>query len=97
MSPRLFKPRQDITLEAWHIPNMPVDAPGMYEQIHEIIEWCGGRYCTRGANPAVIVLHTDEGEVFARLGDWIVKGSTGMFFVRDNKTFTALYEPVMRS
>lgn len=45
-------------------------------------------------NNSVIVIQTLEGEMTARLGDWVIKGVKGEFYPCKPDIFQATYEPV---
>ncbi|MBF6298252.1 hypothetical protein IU459_11940 [Nocardia amamiensis] len=55
-----------------------------------IAEWCGG---SNELAPNLIQFRDGSGPVTAVLGDWIVRGVTGTFFVRRPHDFDETYEP----
>ena len=63
----------------------------------DVAAWCGSY--VRHPNvlfdrEAVIPIHTMEGEMIARLGDWIIKGVKGEFYPCKPDIFEATYERV---
>ena len=74
-----------------------------FEGIHEIIEWvnsCNTRFdpmnsltWTISSYYGEIRILTEEGEMTARKGDWIIKGIAGEFYPCKSDIFAATYEP----
>lgn len=54
-----------------------------------IAEWCGGIVGEQG-----IVIPTLEGDMTAKIGDWVVKGVQGEFYPVKDDIFTATYDEV---
>jgi hypothetical protein len=63
---------------------------------HDVAEWCNGKL--RGtmlpAEQRVIQIYTLEGEMEARVGDWIIKGVKGEFYPCKPDIFKMTYEEV---
>ena len=70
------------------------------ENRHAILEWAKGDVTSRKIRssldntkwPIALAIETIEGEVFASLGDWIVKGIEGEFYPCKDSIFRAKYE-----
>jgi hypothetical protein len=61
----------------------------------EILDFIGGHGCYRsGGVPEGIFIFTLEGEHFANVGDWIIKGIKGEFYPCKPDIFEKTYEPV---
>ena len=58
--------------------------------------WCGGSIRGTRLIPEdrLLQIYTPEGEMNARVGDWIIKGVNGEFFVCRPGVFEATYEEV---
>jgi hypothetical protein len=60
-----------------------------------IIEWLGYDIHSDFTKPdAPIIIPTLEGDVIARLGDWVIKGVKGEVYPCKPDVFAATYEPV---
>jgi hypothetical protein len=61
--------------------------------IARVAEWCGGKHVgTRlPAEQQAILINTNNGEVEATVGTWVVKGLND-FYPCDDKTFSESYE-----
>jgi hypothetical protein len=69
----------------------------------EAMQWTGSNWdeigdfmehsCTMTVNDA-FVIPTLEGELYASVGDWIIKGIKGEFYPCEPDIFAATYEPV---
>lgn len=46
-----------------------------------------------GSNGDAITIHTLEGDVFARPGDWVIRGIAGEFYPCKPEIFAETYEP----
>ena len=65
------------------------------ENILSVIDWCkGDAAIQRTEKDRCIVIHTREGSMRADLGDWIIKGVKGEFYLYKPDIFEATYEPV---
>lgn len=71
------------------------------ENIRELATWCGGKAQSEEGRPPEgdsvhvhILIPTLEGDMFATLGDWIIKGVAGEFYPCKPDIFEATYEPV---
>lgn len=62
-----------------------------------IIEWSGGDGETIEPAGRVLLIHTLEGVMTAKLGDWIIKGVSSEFYPIKPEIFEATYEPVVAS
>lgn len=56
-----------------------------------IAEWCGG---SNEREPEAVDVPSPRGRMTARIGDYVIKGVTGEFFVCAANAFTATYEAV---
>ena len=56
-----------------------------------IAEWCGG---SNERDPEAVDFPSPRGPATAHLGDYVIKGVTGEFFVCNAGAFTATYEAV---
>lgn len=65
-----------------------------HDHMDALIDWING--CGRSAthDGRDIYIQTDEGEMLARVGDWIIRGVEGEFYPCKNSIFEATYEPV---
>ena len=59
----------------------------------ELAAWCGGSIGGTYREPRILV-PTLEGDLTARVGDWIVKGPHGEFWPVKGAIFAETYEPV---
>ncbi len=57
--------------------------------VREVMNFMGGAITHKGGD---IIIHTLEGEMRARPGDWIIKGVQGEFYPCKNDIFEATYE-----
>lgn len=68
----------------------------LHEQ-YDLAEWCLGKL--RGtllpSNQRVIQINTMEGEMEARVGDWIIKGVAGEFYPCKPDIFAQTYEAAL--
>lgn len=65
------------------------------ENITEIEVWSGQRVPDSSMGfPACLVIHTLEGDMTARPGDWIIRGVNGEFYPCKPDIFEATYEAV---
>lgn len=83
--------KKPVVIQALHYPAMPIDAPGMVEQQAEIIQWCGGRRA--GGAYELIAIDTLEGTMYAKPGDWVIRGVAGEFYPCRDDIFRQTYEP----
>lgn len=58
-------------------------------EAEQVAEWCGGQQTDDGC-----IVHTPEGDMLARYGDWIIKGVKNEFYPCKPDIFRATYEPV---
>ena len=58
-----------------------------------LLEWCGGRAFEDASDGWCILIDTLEGQMKARVGDWIIKGVQGEFYPCKPGIFAATYEP----
>lgn len=96
MGPGLYR-KKPVTIEAWQYPSMPIDAPGMQEQVDAIVAWCGGRQTNSAYSKVNIAIDTLEGTMYARPGWWIIKGVEGEFYACKPEIFSATYEQVNKA
>lgn len=61
-----------------------------------VADWCGSyvRHPSVSWEQIVCPIHTLEGEMIARLGDWIIKGVNGEFYPIKDDIFKQTYEVV---
>lgn len=85
--------RKPIQIEAWHLPSMPTDAPGMHETMDAVEKWTGGRWHRSGSD-ASLMIPNKFGHVFARLGTWVIRDADGQFKVRTPAEFANEYQPM---
>lgn len=88
----------------WLVRKKPVEVEAMhYNSFNgdEVAKWCGGRLIfgrtTNGISAESyyeIQIQTLEGDMYAGVGDWIIKGVKGEFYPCNPDIFTATYEPV---
>ena len=57
--------------------------------------WCGGELIkeSEGNTIAGMIVPTQEGQLAARVGDWIIRGVKGEFYPCKPDIFEATYEP----
>ena len=60
----------------------------------DLAKWCGGSIARDGQKYAAIIIRTLEGNMWARPGDWIIKGVKGEFYPCKHDIFEQTYEPV---
>jgi hypothetical protein len=70
-----------------------------WDEADAIAAWCGGRIVDRGsiAHGGIWVdlsIQTLEGEMTARLGDYVIRGIKGEFYPCKSDIFEATYEAV---
>lgn len=59
-----------------------------------VIAWADKSYsATRGDGALLVAIETLEGTMYARPGDWIIKGVQGEFYPCKPDIFAATYEP----
>ena len=65
----------------------------------DVAEWCGSyvRHPSASWEQIVCPIQTLEGEMIARLGDWIIKGVKGEFYPCKPDIFEATYEAVQEA
>jgi hypothetical protein len=56
-----------------------------------IASWSGGTSSQDALSPCVLI-DTDEGQMMARPGDWVIKGINGEFYPCKPDIFAATYE-----
>ena len=56
--------------------------------------WCGGVIAVSGKRYVGITINTLEGNMFANVGDWIIKGVNGEFYPCKPDIFEKTYEEV---
>lgn len=54
--------------------------------------WCGGQ-CGEDEDGPLILIETLEGDMTARIGDWVIKGVKGEFYPCRADIFEATYDP----
>lgn len=66
------------------------------ENIKSLEEWCGGsiKGTSLPVGERVIAIQTLEGEMWADIGDWIIKGVKGEFYPCKPDIFEQTYEEV---
>ena len=64
--------------------------------LEELEQWCGGsiKGLRLPAKERVIRIQTLEGEMEAKIGDWIIRGVKGEFYPCKPDIFEATYEKV---
>lgn len=64
--------------------------------LEELEQWCGGsiKGLRLPAKERVIHIQTLEGEMEAKIGDWIIRGVKGEFYPCKPDIFEATYEKV---
>jgi hypothetical protein len=84
-APQLWR-KKPVVVEAQHFMQ-PTD-------IGELSAWCGGEwYFEATSRGQYIKIPTLEGDMTARPGDWIVKGTRGEFYPVKPDIFANTYEP----
>ena len=65
------------------------------ESCADICQWMGIEHNDVGrcGLDTPLIIHTLEGELFAQVGDWIIKGTQGEFYPCKPDIFAATYEP----
>lgn len=65
--------------------------------LNAVAEWCGADigYTFGARTPNVLDIHTPEGAMPAYIGDFIIKGVHGEFYLCKPNFFAATYEEVM--
>lgn len=82
------------TVKARRVPSMPVDTPGVMEEIRDIATWCNGRIDYGSFAPRIIFPMTRfDGRDVAFMGDWVVQTEGGEFTQMSNAAFEATYGP----
>lgn len=60
----------------------------------EAMGWCGGTLGLTALGAAnSLTIHTLEGDMVAKVGDWIIRGVKGEFYPCKPDIFEATYEP----
>jgi hypothetical protein len=59
-----------------------------------IAAWCGGQFYFSVNHTPNLRIHTLEGDHFASVGDWIIRGVKGEFYPCKPDIFAATYEAV---
>lgn len=59
-----------------------------------LTDWHFGHYVSEMYGKSQLVIRTLEGEMICKLGDYIVKGIKGEFYVVDSEIFEMTYERV---
>ncbi|MFM9616772.1 hypothetical protein ACKI14_02280 [Streptomyces turgidiscabies] len=83
----LFR-KKPMPVEARQVPPSSDGKSGL-----DLAAWCGGSVSGTYAEPKIFV-PTLEGDLAARVGDWIVKGPRGEFWPVKGSIFAETYEPV---
>jgi hypothetical protein len=78
--------KKPVVVEAWQIDTLD------YDEMCEILRWCGGQAVDEGE--AVMAIPTLEGLMFAKGGDYIIRGVQGEFYPCKPDIFEATYETV---
>ena len=84
--------KKPVVIEAMQIPE-----PGYEnrEQGTRLEEWLASSGCKYSIfQDAVVLIHTLEGAMEGRPGDWIIKGVAGEFYPCKPDIFETTYEPV---
>jgi hypothetical protein len=94
--------KKPVEIEAREVPTFP-GTEGVVAYVEEVVslaQWCGGTSYMmineedeRGGENR-IEIPTLEGTMFARPGDWIIRGVQGEFYPCKPDIFATTYEPV---
>ena len=66
------------------------------ESWRKLAEWCGGKIVVDGRRIVAITIKTLEGTMWARKGDWILKGAAGEFYPVKRDIFPLTFEAIQR-
>ena len=82
--------KKPVVVEA----NQFLSGPVIEQEV--LADWCRGKLCGVRLPPKEreIEVHTLEGDMRARVGDWIIKGVNGEFYPCKPDIFDKTYEPV---
>ena len=102
-TPRKYR-KKPVVIEAMRFAGTPIEAIEVYRWIEENT---AGSYDTNDpsgevpdsgvsidASTGFLVIATLEGEMLAKLGDWIIRGVAGEFYPCKPEIFAATYEGV---
>jgi len=92
--------KKPVVIEAVQVPvYSPNNATEYVDTCIAIAEWCGGtsHMMETGDTPNHILIKTLEGEMMARVGDFIIKGVKGEFYPCKPDIFQATYEQAPQS
>jgi hypothetical protein len=64
------------------------------DTLEDVAKWCGGIASRREGIELTITVHTLEGAMLARIGDYIIKGVRGEFYPCAQDIFEETYERV---
>lgn len=78
--------KKPVVIEAWQINSLD------YDEMLDILEWCGGEPSDEG--DVVMIIQTLEGLMFAKSGDYIIKGVADEFYPCKPDIFDKTYEAV---
>ena len=59
------------------------------DNFYAVNSWCGGEVWSTYSE---IKIHTLEGDMIAKLGDWVIRGVNGEFYPVKNDIFEKTYE-----
>lgn len=59
-----------------------------------VAKWCDGMIIKDGRAYSMLIIKTLEGQMKAQIGDYIIKGVKGEFYVRKPDIFEQTYEKV---
>lgn len=82
--------RVKAEVEAWRVGD---------GSLHDLARWCGGSVVlSMGEYPenVAILLMTTGGQRRANHGDWVIRGTAGEFFIRDQEYFRNYYEAMVQ-
>lgn len=71
-----------------------IDAVKVKNGFKDLAIWCNGQIAMDGRKVYGIVIPTLEGNMTARIGDWIIKGVEGEFYPCKPEIFEKTYEPI---
>lgn len=73
--------KEEPILQAWKVTE---------RNIHQVADWCGGSVI---ASCNAIVIHVDDDwRHYATVDSYVIKGTTGHFFVADHDYYETHYE-----
>ena len=85
--------KKPVVIEAFQVP---LDGEPYSEEMMEFLKQCNHDFDPGDGALLKLLIHTLEGTMEAKSGDWIIKGVKGEFYPCKPDIFAATYEPASK-